>query len=52
MAEEYARRIVSYPMQEDEIRDLFSSYDLKLEQGKTPGEFKATDYARVIATRR
>jgi ubiquinone/menaquinone biosynthesis C-methylase UbiE len=50
-AEEYARNIISYPfVDENEIRELFDGFELKIELGTVHGEIQEnTIYAKVIA---
>ncbi len=52
MAEEFGRRKSSYPLSEQEVSELFKAYELQFEIGETPGEFKPTKYARILAKKR
>jgi len=53
MAEEYAKRMSSYPFRgENEVKELFQGFDTEIEVINTPGEFRLTRYAQVIARKK
>lgn len=54
MARTYAEHIVSFPTSRGEVRSLFErvAMDFQLEVVNTHGEFRPTDYAQIVATKR
>lgn len=53
MAGRYANQIVSYPFRgQDEIKEFFKHFDVKIDVKNTQGEFKRTKYAQIICRRR
>jgi len=52
MARDYAKRIVSYPLSKEDLRELFTSegFSIKISLHATEGEFRKTTYAHVVAT--
>jgi len=49
IARTYASRIVSYPVDEREISDIFAGFKISSERVTTKGEFAPTEYLQIVA---